>query len=355
MKRKYQVTIAGLSKHFIAKCMIFSLLMISIVSCKKDDDTSTTTELVGNWIKLSDFEGKPRYDAVAFTINGKAYVGTGYDGDDYLSDFWEYDPAKDTWTKKDSFPGAPRSGAVAFSIGSKGYVGTGYDGIKKLNDFYVYDPATNEWDTIANFGGTERYAAIAFSIGNKGYVGTGYDGYYLKDFWEYDPTTDAWTQKVSVGGSKRKDAVGFVIGDKGYVCTGVVNGIYEDDIWEYDPTNDTWTEKRSISNITNETYDDYYTTITGISKVAFSIGGKGYLATGGQGTVGKIVWEYTPGLPPSGDIWIQKSSFEGADRTDGVSFTIGERAYVTTGRSSSYYFDDIWGFDPNAVYNATSK
>jgi N-acetylneuraminic acid mutarotase len=349
MKKKYQVRITNWSKHVITSGVILGSILMIMVSCKKDNDDDTV-DLVGNWVEVSDFEGLPRTDAVAFTINGKGYVGTGFDGEDRLSDFWEYDPVKNTWTKKKDFPGAARSGAVSFSIGSKGYIGTGYDGMKKLKDFWEYNSETNTWDSIDAFGGSARYGAIAFTINNKGYVGTGYDGYYLKDFWEYDPEKTAgsrWTQKVSVGGSKRKDAVGFVINGKGYVCNGIDNGSYESDFWEYDPATDVWTAKRSISNLSDDTYDDDYTSIRGISKTAYTINGKGYIATGGEGTVGSTVWEYNP----SDDSWKQKTSFEGTQRVEAVSFAIGDRAYVTTGRSSSYYFDDIWAFDPNSEYN----
>jgi predicted porin len=79
----------------------------------------------------------------------------------------------------------------------------------------------------------------------------------------------------------------------------------------------------------------------------FSIGTKGYLATGGQ-TTGVECWEYNPGT----DVWIEKTSFEGTIRSDAVGFTIGNRGYVVTGRSGSFYFDDIWALDPDATYVA---
>ncbi|MGB8492147.1 MAG: galactose oxidase, partial [Bacteroidales bacterium] len=96
----------------------------------------------------------------------------------------------------------------------------------------------------------------------------------------------------------------------------------------------------------DETFDDKYTTIVGTGKVGLSIGGKGYLATGGQ-TSGVETWEYNPAQ----DLWTEKTNFEGSARTDAVGFVLDNRGYVTTGKSSNYYFDDIWGFDPNAAYN----
>lgn len=321
---------------------VFFIVLFYISGCGKESNSEE--ELIGNWIELSDFEGVPRSDAVTFTIGDKAYVGTGYDGSDRLNDFWEYDPQLDGWTRKADFPGVRRNGAVGFGTDSKGYIGTGYDGVNKLKDFYEYDPITDIWDTIPDFGGTARYGAVAFAIDNQGYVGTGYDGNTLKDLWEYDPSTSQWIKKLSLEGGKRRDAVAFVINGKGYICTGIDNGIYEDDFLEYDPVADTWNKKRSISNVSDEDYDDDYKTIPGINKAAFSVNGKGYVATGGQGSAGVYVWEYNP----SSDLWKRKTSLEASGRIEAVGFAIGDLGYITTGRDGSYYFDDLWGFQPGA-------
>lgn len=328
------------------KLSIISIAIISVLSLGSCNKTSTTTNLVGNWVHLSDFDGSPRSDAVAFDLNGKGYIGTGYDGDARLNDFWEYNADKDYWVQKASLPGAARSGAVGFATDTKGYIGTGYDGLNKLNDFWEYDPVANTWTQKASFGGTPRYGAVGFALNNHGYLGTGYDGSTLKDFWRYSPDSDAWTQVTSVGGSKRRDAVAFVINGKGYIATGINNGVYVTDFWEYTPETDTWTRKRDIANTSADTYDDAYAIIRA-SGVGFSVNGKGYVGTGGLSSVSNDIWEYNPLT----DLWIQKTSLEGAQRTEAVAFSIGNRGYVLTGRNSSYYFDDNWGFDPNAEYN----
>ncbi|HRX10351.1 MAG TPA: kelch repeat-containing protein, partial [Draconibacterium sp.] len=104
--------------------ILLILFSFSIVSCGDEEDE----DLMGNWSELSDFDGVPRSDAVGFSIGDKGYIGTGYDGDDRLSDFWEYNPSQNYWTQKADFPGVARTGAVGFGIGDKGYIGTGYDG-----------------------------------------------------------------------------------------------------------------------------------------------------------------------------------------------------------------------------------
>jgi len=323
------------------KVLVLILAVPFFNSCGGSDVT-----LVGNWVGLSDFDGIPRADAVGFAVGTKGYMGTGYDGDEFHSDFWEYDPTKNSWTQKADFPGAARSMAVGFGTDTKGYIGTGWEGKNRLKDFYEFNPASNVWTRKADFGGSARRSALAMTINNKGYVGTGDSVNYFKDFWEYDPATDIWTKKASIGGSKRNSAAGFVISGKGYVTGGIDNGDYQTDLWQYDPGTDTWTKKRAIANLSDETYDDNYSTIKGTGKVGFTINGKGYLATGGQ-TTGVEVWEYDPGT----DLWIEKTNFEGTIRSDAVGFAIGSRGYVTTGKSASYYFDDIWAFDPDAEYN----
>ena len=323
------------------KVLVLILAVPFFNSCDKPEE-----ELVGNWVELSDFDGLPRADAVGFVIGNKAYVGTGYDGDNFHNDFWEYDPARNSWTQKASFPGSARSQAVGFSTDTKGFIGTGWDGRYRLKDFYAYDAASNTWAQTADLEGSARRSAVAFSINNKGYVGTGDSVANFKDFWEYDPASDVWNKVSSIGGSKRTSAATFVINGKGYVIGGIDNADYLNDMWRYDPATDEWTKMRAIANVSNETYDDNYSTIKGTGKVGFTINGKGYLATGRM-TTGAEVWEYDPVT----DLWSEKSNFEGSTRSDAVGFAIGNRGYVTMGKSSAYYFDDIWAFDPDAEMN----
>lgn len=319
--------------------------MFAVVSCSEDDEDDEISD--GDWWERSDFDGVPRSDGVSFVINEKAYIGGGYDGDDRLNDFWEYDPIKNYWVKIADFPGAARNGSVAFSLNGKGYIGTGYDGEDELKDFWEYDPVTNTWTQKSDFMGSARYGAVGFSVDGKGYIGTGYDGNYLKDFYAYIPETDSWEQVISIGGSKRRDANSFVIDGKAYVISGLDNGYYENDMWEYDPSTGLWIEMRNITDTDDDKYDDDYTSIARINSVGFTINGFGYLATGSTGSMVSSIWEYDP----LQDLWAEKTSFEGALRTDAVGFALGSYSYITTGRSSSYCFDDIWCFDPNKEYD----
>ncbi len=333
------------TKNFIYVLLSFATLGI-LSSCEKDDDD----DYVGNWVYLTGFDGNTRYDAVSFVIGDLAYVGTGYNDEDggekRYADFWAYNAESDSWTQVASLGNDtaefPRNAAVAFAIDTKGYVGTGYDGETPLKDFWEFDPDANNWTQKEDFPGSARHSAVAFAINNKGYIGTGYDDEYsLKDFYEYDPSSDTWTKILSLSGNKRRDAVAFVIGDTAYVGTGINNSEYIDDFWKYYPGTGVWKEIRKISDNSDLDYDDDYD-IVRKSAVAFSLGNYGYIATGGQGSAGTDCWQYNA----IEDIWEEKYEFEGTKRLDAVGFAIGSRGYVATGRNSSNPFNDLWGFDP---------
>ncbi len=138
-----------------------------------------------------------RYGAAAFSIGSLGYFGMGYayngvGGSSYEKRMWKYDPlngTNGTWTAIADFPGVGRAYAVAFSIGGKGYVGTGTNGVPK-RDFYQYDPAANTWETETDFNGAITiYGATGFGIGSKGYLvqGVNSSNLVLSNIFQYTP------------------------------------------------------------------------------------------------------------------------------------------------------------------------
>ncbi len=316
--------------------IVFGLFLL--IGCSDSEDSP-----LGNWVKKSDFEGLPRGSAVNFVIDGKAYVGLGYnddDDDEYLKDFWTYNPTSDRWDRLADFPGKGRTAAVAFSINGKGYVGTGFDGDNKLKDLWEYNPTTNTWVQKDDFIGGARYKAVGFALNNYGYIGTGYgdDSVDKIDFYRFDPTAAAgaqWKKVQSIGGAKRRGATAFTYNNKAYVCTGINNGVALTDMWEYDPTADTWAKKIDLD-------DDDDWSITRQNASSFVLDGKAYVFLGESSGTLSDVWEYSF----AGDTWEEKTAFEGAARTNSVAFTVGGKAFVATGQSGSYYLDDVWEFRP---------
>ena len=238
--------------------------------------------------------------------------------------------------------------AVAFAAAGKVYVGTGYDGVNYLKDFWEYNPATDTWKQLGDFPGSARYGATSFAIGDRGYITSGYDGNYLKDFWQYNPFDDSWVQKVSPGGFKRNEAVAFVIDDIAYLCTGTNNGSFVNDMWAYDPSADKWSEKRKLTNVDDASFDDKYTTITRDNAVAFTLNGKGYITTGIASGYLNNTWEYDP----AADQWVERTAFEGAGREGAIGFTVNGKAFVGLGKSATLRFDDMRTFNAADTYNA---
>lgn len=321
------------------KTNIFFLILIiafGMSACKSDDDSD---DRIGNWVERSVFDGRPRSSAASFSIGSMGYMGTGYDGDDYLSDFWAYDMNGDFWTQKADFPGSPRSAAVGFSVGNKGYLGTGFDGDEELSDFYSYDETTNTWSPIAEYPSTPRRNAIAFNSSDYGFVGTGFDGENdKKDFWKYNANEDSWTEVAGFGGNKRRNGAAFVIGDYAYIGTGSSNGVLLEDFWEFDMVSGAW---RRLTDLDDDD-EDIYLLRSGAS--CFSIGSKGYLTFGNDGTGdNETVWEYNPIT----DQWDQKTSFEDTPRENAVVFYDGNKAYIALGKYGSLYLDDTQEFFPN--------
>jgi len=332
-----------------------SLILISFVITQSCVKGSGSTTLVGNWSRSSDFDGNARSEAVIFVVGQNAFITTGSTDLMRYNDLWEFNLAQQFWAQKADFPGVARNSAVGFATDTKGYVGTGFDGVNYLNDFWEYDPTSNQWTQKSNFAGTGRYDAVAFSINNLGYVSCGFDANYLKDLWQYDPSSDQWTQKASIPGTKRSQAQVFVMNNKAYIVSGNNNGAALNDMWMYDPSADGWLQKRKITNVTDSSFDDKYTTIARYNGVAFVMGAKAYLATGESGNIITNTWEYDP----SNDTWLEKTPFEGTARTGAVAFTLNDngtdRGFVLTGRSGSLSFDNCYEWHPNDAVNANDN
>ncbi len=49
----------------------------------------------------------------------------------------------------------------------------------------------------------------------------------------------------------------------------------------------------------------------------------------------------------TGDIWIQKNDFPGVARSEAVTFSIGDKTYITTGSGPNGRLKDLWEYDPS--------
>jgi N-acetylneuraminic acid mutarotase len=352
-----------MKQAYLGLCIL--ILSVGLWSCR---NTMVPWTQSGNWVLRAFFGGNNRSEAVSFTIGNFAYLAGGWDGTNRYNDMWQLDPSGDggagVWSQLASMPatnrlggGTARSSAVGFSVNGIGYIGTGYDGFNYMNDFWAFDPLADSFIQKADFAGGPRYEAAAFGIGNFGYITTGYDGVNpLKDFWRYDPSTDTWIVKSGMGGEKRFSAVTFVRLNKAYIVTGCDNGSAVNDFWRYDPAqadSSAWTQLNHITNFSTESFDDSYTTIIRWNAAAFVILGqdttadRAFISTGENGSLYTYTWEYHF----TADLWDEKTPFEGAARTGAVGITVQNRGFVGTGRSSLQPLQDIEEFLPDEIEN----
>ncbi len=324
---------------------------VTLQSCSGPDTTTTQ----GNWVKSTPFKGRPRTGLVTFTIGAKIYAGLGYNGKDYLSDFYVLEDG--IWKALASFPqdlikdngndhDNLRERATAFSVGGNGYVGLGYnrdnDGdFQELNDFWKYDPAANKWTQLKDFPGGRRYNVVSIGIGENGYLGTGYDGTsWFGDFWRYTPGTDTWTEIVSYPGDKREGASAFILNGKMMLAGGKNNGLYISDLWEFDPATTSWTKRTPATD--DEDYSDFKLAVRRSNAVFFGFNNYGYMALGASPSLTLSVYE----LDPTSYKWTERSKFEGSVRQNAIWFVAGGKAYVGLGEAGSSHYDDIWEWRP---------
>ena len=146
---------------------------------------------------------------------------------------------------------------------------------------------------------------------------------------------NTWQSKQSFGGTPRSLAVGFSIGTKGYIGTGY-DGTSTKDFWEYDPATDTWAQKADFGGGPR------------VAAVGFGIGNKGYIGTGSTNSGNdetKDLWEYDPAT----NVWTRKADLTGPARLVAIGFSIGNKGYIGTGRTAGYsLFQDFWEYDPGA-------
>ena len=139
----------------------------------------------------------------------------------------------------------------------------------------------------------------------------------LKVMDVYGDTIVSWRKRNDLFNpdSSHEKATAFTIGGKGYVCTGGgSNGL-----WEYDPIADTWSPKAN------------YPGGGRTGAISFTIGTKAYVGLGGYNDF----YEYDA----SSNTWTLKANFPGQP-TNNCAFSIGNNGYVTNGN----YF---WCYHPD--------
>jgi RHS repeat-associated protein len=293
------------------------------------------------------YSPQKRFDAVSFAIRDSGYVvgGIGPGSDTGSSNLWIWSQASGIWTVGASE--SRRAGGIGFPIEGKGYVGLGYNLTtgNYLKDLRQYNPHTNSWSTLGvTFHDTGRMNAFSFAIGDTAYIGCGDSEHFsptltntlFSSFYKYDSTSGTWMKKRDFPGGKRAGLAAFSIGNYGYAGCGVDNlGHLRNDMWKFDPSTDTWSSIAPLP-ISGGLY----------GPVSFTLNGKGYVGMGFNGTntddsssYTKLFWQYDPTV----NKWYSITPFRGSKSALGVAFSIGSYGYA--GAGTNRYYSILGGGD----------
>ena len=303
------------------------------------------------WSEVRSLGGAPRERAAAFAVGDQAFFGLGCFGGTDLYNLWNYSTTDDTWSDKAVFAAGSALDVVCATVNGRGYTAAGVSFSNSMSSSTrEYDPATDLWMVKAPFPQMPYHRdAAGFAIGGKFYLGTGrmpttFTG--LSAFWMFDPVANTWTQRAPFPGPLRWRAVGFSLGNKGFIATGATGSGFLSDLWEYDPTANSWTQRASMPVVGRD------------RAVAFVIGTKAYVAAGMDGNNGGTylndLWEYDPAT----DSWTQRASLPGVPRIEAAAFSSGASAWVLGGSSAAGVLPDVWKYtsiDPSSTVRLSPR
>ena len=290
------------------------------------------------WQPLEKPEGSGLRDGVAMVIGKMAYVGMGADNYDIdkagnRSGIWEFNSTTDQWTGKKQFPTGGREESFSFVIDGKGYVGGGFSGSTTVfpdysithTDFWEYDPVTNQWTLKGDL--PANLHRIGFEINGYGYCFNG------SVFYRYDPAANDWTP-LPFGRQSRIWTTSFVVNGRAYLVGGMSPLAFTSEVLEFDPSTQVWTKK---ANFPGEPITE---------AVSFVIDNQAYVGTGYTGAtwplnVSNEFWRYNA----ENDTWVNIESMPYA-RQGGLSFSIGNRAFVGVGGDEGRVRNDWWEYIP---------
>lgn len=229
-------------------------------------------------------------------------------------------PASPLWDQRAGLPEALTGVPpyIGFAVGPKGYVLFHHGTSIEPGALWEYDPAGNTWTKKGDHPGV-TFQSPMFVIAAKAYFASG------NVLWEYDPASDAWTQRAVSPGPDKRAGFGFAVGGRGYVGGGFYNGRR---FWEYEPALDDWVEKSSHPALQSVPGND--PAVDNIEGISFTIGTKAYVT----GT-NMNFWEYDP----ADDAWTQRTW---VNAVYAQAFAVGGRGHVLNA------FGELFRYDPVA-------
>lgn len=113
---------------------------------RKENDWWEYYPVTDSWKKRKSMPGSSREFAVALTVNHRFFVATGrhfagnLTGGELKNDVLEYDAVKDIWYNRGTLPASGRENAVAFVLNGKAFIGFGENDQAVINDLWCFEP-----------------------------------------------------------------------------------------------------------------------------------------------------------------------------------------------------------------------
>ncbi|MCL1933874.1 MAG: hypothetical protein FWF53_08725 [Candidatus Azobacteroides sp.] len=198
------------------------------------------------------FPGSNRRYPVVFTIGNLAFVGTGQTFTPTLcKDFYQFNVGTRKWTEiatPDDLEA--RYEAVAFSLNGKGYLIGGLSANSGLNDVWQYNPGNGSWEKKNPFP-VNFYGGISIFDSNRCFAGFGKTDESARQLWEYDEETDHWNEVTTlpdeVVNRISSGVSGVIVRNSIYLVDG------DNVIWAFNLSDKTWTKKNTLpSDFLNE-------------------------------------------------------------------------------------------------------
>lgn len=278
------------------------------------------SSVCGQWDSIDIAPLTPRDDAIVFTINDTAYLGTGLNPwFQSTGNFMGYTPSGQ-WLNVPSLPPAGhRQYACAWSEGQKGYVFGGVNDSALLNDLWIFDSRSQSWSEGTPKPSFGRSGAVAFVIDSNAYIYGGIDqsGQASEEVWRYHIPSDSWHQEPNNPLGARWRSSATVVNDTAYVIGGRdALGAYTNTLLRFSPAHG-WNLLSTLNGpgIT-------YTSLWYEDGVLFSVGG--YDSTG-------LFHQNLESFDLKTNQWIPPSVSFPTSIRGGVLWSTSEAAFYCTG------------------------
>jgi len=283
--------------------------------------------------------------ACACVLDDKGYVFGGRDADgNYLNDLWRYDPEADSWTQAGVLPGPARTNATMIAYEGCLYIGLGfvqgdvYVDNNYLRDWWRWDPKTNTWDSLAPYPDATTIAAVPYVVEDRIYVIYGSSYSVSRQINWYEPATDTWYQEEddhnrAISAFK---PVGTQIQDQYFFGLGY-NQKNLDQWYEVNFPENKWKVCTSMPGKGRT-----FSACSANDKHIFVFGGRHFAGEMTGGEVFADVFRYTP----SDDSWARGGTMPCGKAENMIAFTIQNIVYFGLGEDAEgQVIDQIYRID----------